>query len=1111
MNSRTVTIWIEDVIIPTYHTGKPEKNPIFLEKRVYQGSSGTVYPHPVIEKVEDEKKDKTYKVYYLENDYLKIMILPELGGRVQMAWDKIRERHFVYYNQVIKPALVGLTGPWISGGIEFNWPQHHRPSTFEAVDVCITENADGSKTIWTNEVERMFRTKAQTGFTLHPDKAYLEIEGKLYNRTSVPQTFLWWANPAVKVNEHYQSVFPPDVHAVFDHGKRDVSSFPIATGTYYKVDYSPGTDISRYKNIPVPTSYMAIRSDYDFIGGYEHDTEAGMLHVADHHISPGKKQWTWGNADFGKAWDRNLTDEDGPYIEIMTGVFTDNQPDFSWIAPYEQKTFKQYFMPYAKVGLVKNATKEAVINLTDEKGFIDIKVYVTAEYPAATIVLKAADETLFIQTCDLSPETPFVHQISSTGSSELTLIVADNSGTTLVEWTLKEQEEKSIPDAASVAEDPENIEENESLYLNGLHIEQYRHATYQPDDYYKEALARDPGDTHSNKALGLWHLKKGLFKEASAFFERSVGRLTERNPNPYDGEYLYNLGLSLFYQHKLDGAYNAFFKASWNAAWQHSALLFVARIDLHRKEWQKALEHIRQSIVFQNHSHTALHIHAITLRKTGAKEASLSVIDKALEIDPFNYGCLFERYLLIPNETHLKNLRNLIRGNGHTLFEYVWDYAHAGCFDEAIALMQAVQNDAIIQNPMYHYYLGWLHQQKGDAEKALECYKQAAKCAPDYCFPNRIEDIAVFDDAISTNPADGYAPYYLGNLWYDKRLHEQAIACWERSVGINPKFPTAWRNLSLALFNKRKQVTDAVHALEKAFDLDKNDARVLMELDQLHKITGKSPESRLLLIEKHPNLVNDRDDIYLEKTSLYNLLGKYDTTKKLLQNRQFHPWEGGEGKVVGQYLFSQLELAKKALQLQKYEEAILLLKEALVYPHNLGEGKLPGTPENDIFYLIGLAYELKGANTEAKENYIQAASGEQEPHQAIFYNDPQPDKLLYKGLAHIKLNEVDKAFCVFNQMIDFGEKHINDTIRIDYFAVSLPDLQVFDQDLSRRNNIHCRYMIGLGYLGLKEWEKAESNFRTVLEADLNHQGATAHLSMISFLQNSRTNTMNELA
>jgi hypothetical protein len=305
-----VRVWEEVIEIPTYGVGEPDKNPMFLEKRVYQGSSGKVYPYPVIDKIQDEKKLQAYRLVLLENEYLHIEIMPEIGGRIYRAIDKTNGYDFVYYNRVIKPALVGLTGPWISGGIEFNWPQHHRPNTFGPVEYSIKHNLDGSKTVWISEIDRMYGTKMVAGFTLYPGKAYLEIHAQLYNRTPEPQTFLWWANPAVPVNEHTQSVFPPDVHAVSDHGKRDVSRFPIATGTYYKVDYSSGVDISWYKNIPVPTSYMAYQSSYNFVGGYDHALHAGMLHVANHHISPGKKQWTWGSGEFGKAWDRNLTDED---------------------------------------------------------------------------------------------------------------------------------------------------------------------------------------------------------------------------------------------------------------------------------------------------------------------------------------------------------------------------------------------------------------------------------------------------------------------------------------------------------------------------------------------------------------------------------------------------------------------------------------------------------------------------------------------------------------------------------------------------------------------------------------------------------------------------------
>src|SRR3546814_594721 len=449
---------------------------MFLEKRVYQGSSGVVYPYPVIEKIEDERTDKTYKAVFLENEYLKIMILPELGGRIQMAYDKVRKRHFVYYNQVIKPALVGLTGPWISGGIEFNWPQHHRPSTFLPVDYSMQENVDGSKTVWVNEVEIMFRTRGMAGFTLYPGKAYLKISGKLYTRTHFQQTFLWRANPAVKVNDHYQSVFPPDVHAVFDHGKRDVSSFLIARGTYYKVDYSPGTDIQRYNPLPVPTSYMEIRSEYNFMACYENDTHGGLLHVANHHISPGKKQWTWGEGDFGRAWDRNLTDEDGPYIELMTGVFTDNQPDFSWLQPNEEKIFSQYFMPYSKAGMVKNATKEAMVNMEAENGGVRVRAYVTAAYPEAQIRLLHHGEELFDVRADLSPGQDFDRFIRlpewiPEHFQELRIEIREGDGTILVAWQPEKAGEKDNPPPATEAPLPEEVPTNEELYLHGLHLD----------------------------------------------------------------------------------------------------------------------------------------------------------------------------------------------------------------------------------------------------------------------------------------------------------------------------------------------------------------------------------------------------------------------------------------------------------------------------------------------------------------------------------------------------------------------------------------------------------------------------------------------------------------
>lgn len=1092
-----VNVWKEKIILPTYQVGEPEKNPVFIEKRVYQGSSGSVYPYPVIEKIADEKHDKEYQAVYLENDFVKIMILPELGGRVQMAYDKIKERHFVYYNQVIKPALVGLTGPWISGGIEFNWPQHHRPSTFDPVDFTIEEHPDGSATIWCSELERMFRTKGMAGFTLYPEKSYLEIKAKLYNRTPFPQTFLWWANPAVKVNDDYQSVFPPDVNAVFDHGKRDVSSFPIAKGTYYKVDYSPGTDISKYKNIPVPTSYMAITSKYNFVGGYENDSKCGLLHVANHHVSPGKKQWTWGHGDFGRAWDRNLTDEDGPYIELMCGVYTDNQPDFSWIMPGEQKDFVQYFMPYQDLGVVKNATQNAMVNLEKIGAKLVIKVYTTGIYPNTFITVKRDNSILFQDKYNASPIKSYEKKIDFVNEvlDGISISVADTNGNILVDWKYEGHNESEIPEPAQPALQPKDIEHIEELFLTAQHLEQYRHATFSPIPYYEEALRRNPNDSRCNNALGLWLMRRAKFSEAENYFGKAIKSLTKRNPNPYDGEPYFNLGLCLKYQEKYELAYDAFYKSTWNAAWQNQGYFHIAQLDALKGDYNQALVHVNKAIAKNTNDHKALHLKITLLRILGKEQKIAQLNATYLNDDHFNFGVMYEKYLLSGDIADLNELQIRIRGNIHNYIEYSQDYANAGLYDEAIdlLLLGITHND---NYPLAWYFLGWLYGKKNNVLKAGESFNRATFVNPDYCFPNQVEAVKIFEAAISFNPKDAKAHYYLGNFWYAAKQYKEAITNWEKSSELDNSFPTVQRNLALGYFNKSGDALKALACLEKAFELDDSDSRLLMELDQLYKRLNKDLIFRLTFLEKHIDLVMQRDDVYLERITLYNLLGKHEFALTLIQKRIFHPWEGGEGKVAGQYIISLIEMSKDFIDACKYDKAIDYLERAKMYPDNLGEGKLHGIQENDINYWLGVANEKKGSQEESRSFYEMASEGLSEPAAAIFYNDQQPDKIFYQGLALLSLNNLDEANNRFKRLINYAEHHDKDHVSIDYFAVSLPDLMIWEDDLNKRNHIHCLYMKGLGLMGLNKNNEARDVFNKVLEFEKSHLGVNIHLNML---------------
>lgn len=1078
-------IWVERITLPTYGIGKADKNPMFLEKRVYQGSSGKVYPLPVVDKILDEKVDQPYTAVWLENDYIRVMVLPELGGRIQRAYDKTNGYDFVYYNEVIKPALVGLVGPWISGGIEFNWPQHHRPTTYAPTDWRITENEDGSRSVELSEVDQMYGTKGKMTFTVYPDRAYIEIKGQLYNRTSLPQTFLWWANPAVPVNDNTQSVFPPDVCAVYDHGKRDVSTFPIATGVYYKHDYGAGVDISRYRNIPVPTSYMCAHSDYNFVGGYDYGVGAGILHIADHHVSPGKKQWTWGCGDFGKAWDRNLTDENGPYIELMTGMFCDNQPDFTWLKPFEEKTFTQYFMPYKAAGYVKNASTEVVLNLECEADTAKLTVYATGVYKDARVVLTANGRPVYDKVTTISPVDVLSDSVAiDVPETALVLAVYDASGRKLLDYAPQPKQIDRIPDPAPAAKLPEEILTNEELYLTGLHIEQYRHATYLPDPYYLEALKRDPGDIRVNNAYGTLLLRRGLFAKAEKHFRTAIARMTERNPNPYDSEAYVNLGLALRYQGRDDEAYDAFYKATWTAAEQETGFYYLAAIDCRRGDDRLALEHIDRSLVRNGHNLKARALRGMILTRLGRTQEAAAWYAQNLELDAFDYVSRIE-------SGDVQGALGLMGDRASSYIECAIDYAEAGFYEKAVAVLTLCRAGS----PMLAYHKA-LYASHYDEKLAAEALADAAQRDSLYCFPNKLEDILALEYAMAHNPQDARAPYYLGCLWYDKRQYDRATAMWERSAQLDPVFPTVWRNLSLAYYNKQGNPQKARECMERAYALDESDARVLLELDQLYHKLGMPVAERFAFLDSHRETVFVRDDLTVEYCTLLNDLGRYEDALAIIENRRFHPWEGGEGKVTTQYAVALTQLARAALDKGDAAKAKALLERALVFPHNLGEGKLEGAKDNNIHYYLGLCERALGNEEAAVAHLTRAAAGNEEPASAMYYNDQPAELILYEGLAARALGDADHASARFHKLIAYGEKHYYDKVRIDYFAVSLPDLQLFDEDLTVRNRAHCEYLIALGSYGLGDMERAKACYDAALAIDCAHQGVLLHRQLI---------------
>jgi tetratricopeptide (TPR) repeat protein len=1086
-----VKAWRQPVSIETYTPQAPTPNPMFLETRVYQGSSGRVYPLPFFDRIATEPVPRLWDALHIENDFIRVMVLPELGGRIHIGYDKIAGYDFFYRQNVIKPALVGLAGPWASGGVEFNWPQHHRPATFMPVETEIEHHADGSATLWCSDHDPMQRMKGMHGVRLYPDRALLELNVRLFNRTRFTQTFLWWANVAARVHGRYQSFFPPDVGFVADHAKRAITRFALSDRPYYGVDYParvrdgvpdaeqpaalrpdgsyPANDLSWYANIPVPTSYMAVGSEADYFGGYDHARQAGLVHVANHHIAPGKKQWTWGNQEFGYAWDRSLTEADGPYIELMAGVYTDNQPDFSFLAPWETKAFTQTWIPIHAIGIPRAANEAAAVSLTEDNGEIRIGLQVTQDMPKLEIALRAGGAELMRWPIGaragrpLFVEAPLPASVDPAGLA----VTVYRDGQILIAYDPAKIAPARTPAAAQEPPLPKDVASVEELYLTGLHLEQYRHATRRPEAYWQEALRRDPDDSRVNNAMGLWHLQRGEFDAAAEHLGRAVARLTRLNPNPRDGEPYYNLGLVQRLRGEDKQAYDAFYKATWNAAWRAPAYLGLAEIDGMRGDWERARDNLLRSLAAEADNLNARNLLVVALDRLGRHEEARQLHLALRALDALD----------VASRWHA----GIEPATAQDQLDLTFDMLRAGRREEALRVLTCRDEDR--PSPMLLFVRAMVEAELGRGE-AYAVLENAEKVDLTLCFPSRLEEMQILQRAIAVKPDGASAHYLLGNFLYDRRRHQEAIHHWREASRLRPDFPTVWRNLGIALFNVLHDAAGARAAFDRAAALAPSDGRILYERDQLWKKLGERPERRLQELELYHPIVAARDDLSVERATLLNRLGRSAEALDFLLQRQFQPWEGGEGLVLAQYVRAHLKLGQTALVQGMAKEALAHFQAAKQVPHNLGEARHPLASQSDIAYWIAEAHAALGDPRAARAAWEEATRRpgdfQQMAVQAV------SDMTHWAARAQLRLGHEAEARSIFEAILSYADELERSEPRVDYFATSLPNMLLFTDDLGMRNRIMARLLRAQAFTGLNRAAQAEEILKSILADDCNN-------------------------
>ncbi|MET3807948.1 tetratricopeptide (TPR) repeat protein [Nakamurella sp. UYEF19] len=1049
-----VAAWAEPVVIDTYEPDPPDHFPAYLDTRVYQGSSGRVYPLPFHERISATKFPRLWSAIHLENKWLRVMVLPELGGRIHVGYDKVRGEDFFYRNNVIKPALVGLAGPWLSGGVEFNWPQHHRPATYLPTDTSIERGADGSVTVWCSDHEPFNRMKGMHGIRLHPDRAVIEVVVRLYNRTDATQTFLWWANVAARVHDDYQSFFPPDVHYVADHAKRVTTTFPRVRGEYYGVDYAARVDgehpdadrLDWYRNIPVPTSYMCVGSSGDFFGGYDHRANLGFVHWADHHISPGKKQWTWGNAPFGWAWDAQLTDGDGPYVELMAGVYTDNQPDFSFLTPGETKSFSQYWYPIHDIGPAGAATLHAAASLTTNakvpgKTSVRVGVSVTSDRPGTVIsLLGPGSRVLHQRACDLEPgvSASFSVEVVGAFSAAELAVVAECEGLQLVRLAALPADERPAPESATEPPAPEAIESIEELFLTGLHLEQYRHATRSPERYWREALRRDPLDSRVNVALAARLHRRGRYREAEELLQRAISRLTSRNPNPAVGEAHYQLGLTLIQLGRTDQAYDMLAKAAWNAAWRAPAHYALARLDCISEQWAAAEEHLLQALGAESDHLQAADLLVLVLRRLGLEQDARKRLSATRALDPLDSWAL-----------DLAGER--LSCDAQTLLDVALDYAGAGFWAEALAVLDRADSRAETSpvgagavRPLIGYHRAHILRMAGRANEAHAAALAASRVASALCLPGRSADALVLRAAIEAQPGDARAAGLLGHWLYAQDRHADAIDQWQRSADLDPSDPVIWRNLGLAAINVQGDLDAAGEHYRRALVLASDDPRLWFEADQLAALRGKPVDERVATLAVRPEIVARRDDLSAAFAELLVLASRPDEALSLLAGRVFQPWEGGEGRVLEVWEAANARLGRSAMGEGRAADALECFEAALNPPIGLGEARHLLVNSADLYLALGDAQAAAGSGS-AKQSWLRAATfdGDFQNMSSNAYSE----MTYFSVVACRRLGHDAQAAALLEGLAGHIERLRESPAVVDYFATSLPAMLLFHEDL----------------------------------------------------------------
>jgi tetratricopeptide (TPR) repeat protein len=983
----------EPLTIPTYELGPANPYPPLLDwsRRKWR----PVYPYPMLDTLTNKRADKTYKAVRLENEYVRVTVLPELGGHLYEIFDKTQNRDVLYTNPVIKYAMVAIRGAWVSGGIEWNFPDGHTLTTVSPIDYVMRMEADGSAAVTVGDTERVQGMQWAVTIRLRPGRKDVESEVTLNNRRLTTGRYWYWSTAGAPATEDMRFVYP--MREAYPHAFWPVFSFPK----------EKGVDIGTYREVPNFLSLFARNSSRDFFGVYYERADWGVVHVADHREMPGKKTWTWGTDEGGRIWIDKLTDKEGQehggqYVEFQAGRF-ETQMEHQFIAPHRVEHFTEHWFGVNRLGGGwSEATSEAALRLSVEGNRANVAVSPNAKFDDAEITVEAAGARVASKKADLDPTKTFTASFdlpAGVAGKPVAVIVKSKDGRELIRYSTDTPPDGNpeFKPAMRPTPDPVAAGSAEQAYVAGLaHAKKSKEVELRAA--FEEALRRDPGFAPAHTELGLSYLRTGEYEKAAEHLERAL----LRNKDAGDAHYFLALA------RRAQGRER---EAAEHLTWlvrtgyrEQVAHYVLGEMALAAGRNAEALEHLGAAVMLDPRDLKARTLLALAERLERQYDAAQQNIDLVLRQMPIDYLALSEQRELSRargSEGKERGARGelwrLLSREPDSVLTLAFDYTAAGRRVEAVGVLEeAVANaDGGRVNPMIHYTLGYLYARGGDDARARAQYALGSKGNTAFVFPHRVEEIEVLRAAVETDAEDGRAAYYLGNVLASLLRGEEALAAWRDAVRLDSSNVVARRNLARALWVVAGRKEEAAAQYGQAVAAAPEDFHLYVEADQL-LASMNATDRRVKLLESAPAAARERSPFIQSLAAAYVDAGRYEDASSLLERNTFTSGEGEEA-ALGIYRRAHFGLARKAQQAGDHARAAAEFLKATEYPKNFGVGR-PEMQSQAREYVFA-ARELEKASKREESEALWRRAADEALNAPTQPEEPWSEHYYYKALA----------------------------------------------------------------------------------------------------------------